>query len=155
MTDEELHEVVLQDVPVAVWVEAQEQTDALLREFDLIAGGGAPAHEVPRRLTELVAHLDTRFAGQTSAQEEQLFAAAEAGMEVLAELRYVVPAAAGMAARALGELLEEADAFCAQGEHLLTLAASERVVQLRAWWLAQFEDQIAGRPPVRWADFRR
>lgn len=147
---EDLRDVVLLEVPVQLWARAQEQTDALLREFALIAAGGDLQHEVPHRLTELVSALDTRFAGQTTSQEDALFSAVEQGRTVLPELRYRIPAFAGQAARALGDLLEEADAFCAQGEHLLTLAADTEVVLLRSWWLEQFEQQVAGGPAVPW-----
>ena len=150
---EELVDVVLREVPVALWARAQEQNDALLREFALIAAGGNRVHDVPHRLTRLMTALDTRFADQTSSQEEQLLAAAEAQLPVLPELRYQVPADAGSASRELGALLAEADDFCLQGRHLLTLAAAEEVVMLREWWLAQFADQTAGAAAVSWPEW--
>ena len=150
MSPEDLRQVVLLDLPVGVWARAQEQTDALLREFALIAGAGEKAHEVPRRLTELVTALDHRFAGQTTSQEEQLYAAADAGAEVIPELRYLLPVEAGKASADLAALFDEADAFCRQGKHLLTLAPDDDVVLLRSWCLEQFVSQIDGGPAVGW-----
>lgn len=147
---EDLVDVVLLEVPVSLWSRAQEQSDALLREFALMAAGGVSVHELPHRLTELVTALDARYSGQTTSQEEELFAAAEAGVPVLPALRYRVPAEAGQASRALSALLEEADGFCAQGQHLLTLAADDQVVMLREWWLTQFAEQATGAPAVSW-----
>lgn len=145
----ELHECVLLQVPVPLWARTQEQTDALIREFALVAAG-EHEHETPRRLTNLIAALEARFGGASTAQEEQLYAAAEDGVAVIQELRYRLPREAGPASRELAAMLDEADAFCAQGQHLLTLAAEPDVVALRRWWLEQFASQLEGAAPVPW-----
>ena len=80
----DLHEVHLLEVPVGLWAKAQEQTDGLLREF----------------------------AGVSSEQEQQLFAAAGAGQPVIEDLVYLVPGAAAVAA--LGDMLDEADVSAAR-----------------------------------------
>ena len=35
------------------------------------------------------------------------------------------------------------------------MAADEEIVRFRWWFLDQFTDQVAGRPPVAWPDYRR
>ncbi len=85
---------------------------------------------------------------------DQLADAAARGSAEL-DLHYRVPAAVGPAARHLGELLDEADRYCTEGQHLLTLAAPEELVRLRWWFLDQFIEQPQGRPPVAWSDYRR
>ena len=61
-----------------------------------------------------------------------------------------MPGAAAEASQALGDMLDQADAFCRDGSHLLTLAADADVVAFRWWYLRQFIDQIAGAAPVPW-----
>lgn len=58
------------------------------------------------------------------------------------------------ASKSLGAMLDEADEFCRQGKHLLTLAADEELVRFRRWYLAQFIDQAEGKPPVAWPDYQ-
>jgi hypothetical protein len=149
-----LHEVHLRQLPVRVWAQAQEQTDALRREFALItAGGHVPDHEVPHRLLDVVADLDARYSGVGSAQEDELYDAVAAGRMVIEDLVYTVPAEVAEVSQPLIALLEEADAYCAEGSHLLTLAAPEQVVRFRRWFLSQFADQVAGKPAVSWPDW--
>ena len=148
-----LHEVRLLQLPVPLWAQAQEHTDALLREFALITTGGEVAtHEVPRRLLDLIASLDVRFAGMS--RESELREAAEAGRPSV-DLTYEVPEAAAEAAQQLEALLDEADAYCAEGTHLLTLASPEEVVRFRRWFLAQFVEQVDGLPATPWPDWGR
>lgn len=153
----ELVDIAVLRVPVQLMQDAQEQSDALMREFALIASdarSGDAEHHVPHRLLELVRELDGTYAAFTGAQEQQLADAAEQGTAEL-DLHYRVPASVGPAARRLGELLDEADRYCLEGQHLLTLAAPEELVLLRWWFLDQFIEQPQGRPPVAWPDYRR
>lgn len=149
----DLHEVHLLEVPVGLWAKAQEQTDGLLREFALaadLADSEALDRHLPKRLAALLEALSTKLAGFSSEQEQQLFAAAGAGQPVIEDLVYLVPGAAAEASQALGDMLDEADVFCREGNHLLTLAAEPDVVAFRWWYLRQFIDQVAGAEPVPW-----
>lgn len=156
--EQSLREVHLLQVPVRIWAATQEQTDALLREFALIA---AELHApddghvaVPARLTQLIDALTTEYEGVSTEQEEQLYAAAAAG-EPSIDLHFRVPAAAAEASKQLGDMLDEADEYCRAGRHLLTMAATDEQVRFRWWYLQQFIDQIEGKPPVAWPDYRR
>jgi hypothetical protein len=154
---DELVEVVVLQMPVRVWARSQEQHDALMREFALMSVPSEPgdkARHVPSRLVELIDQLNADFEGVSTEQEQQLFAAAEAGTETL-DLVYRMPAAAADASRVLGKMLDEADEFCRQGQHLLTLAPDGELVRFRWWFLDQIIDQAAGRPPVAWPDYTR
>ena len=155
MTAPELVEVVVRRLPVEVWSRSQEHSDALMREFALIASdarsdGGS---HVPVRLLELVERLNAGYAGFTGEQEAQLAQAADEGRAEI-DLHYRVPRGVGAAAQELGRLLDEADAYCRAGQHLLTLATPEELVRFRWWFLDQFAAQEAGRPPVAWPDHR-
>lgn len=145
------------EFPVPLWEQAQEQTDALRREFALATAdaetGDSSAH-LPVRLIRLLQELDEQYGGVATQQEQQLFEAASAGTQVLADLAYAVPASIGPAAQALGRILDEADEYCRQGRHLLTPAAPPEVVAFRWWFLRQFIDQTAGQAPVPWPQYR-
>ena len=68
-------------------------------------------------------------------------------------LDYRVPQEAGLAAAALDAMLDEADAYCAAGEFLLTLQTPPGPLAFRHWLLGQFTDQLAGSSPVSWPDW--
>ena len=148
----QLVDVELRRVPVELQARATEHAEELQREFVLIAEGlqhseGPPA--LPRRLLDLVAAMQREFGGFTVEQEDALDKAARAGVPTI-DLTFRVPPAASQAAAALGHMLDEADEYCREGRHLLTLATPPDLVAYRRWYLQQFADQIAGKPPTPW-----
>ena len=150
---DDLADVHLLQLPVDVWARTQEHTDELLRGFALIAADPESAGAVPARLTQLVEQLNQVYGGVGSDQENQLFAAAEAGEPVIDDLAFTLPTAAADACVSLDGLLDEADAFCRAGEHLLTLATPPELVRFRRWYLDQFVTQIGGAAPVPWPEY--
>lgn len=154
----ELIDVRLLELPVDVWSRTQQHTDELLREFTLMttsaSPGPGPVHEVPRRLLTLVETLTTRFSDASDEPRRRLFAAAEAGEAVIDELRYRVPPAVADASVTLDAMLDEADEYCRAGQHLLTLATPPDLVRFRRWYLGEFVQQVNGRPPVPWPQYR-
>lgn len=150
---DQLVDVHLLQLPVDVWSRTQEHTDELLREFALIAADPESAGAVPARLTSLLEQLNQIYGGVGSEQENQLFAAAEAGEPVLEDLAFALPAAAAQACHVLATLLDEADAYCLAGQHLLTLATPPELVRFRRWYLEQFIAQIGGSAAVAWPDY--
>lgn len=152
---DELAEVRLLQVPVPLWTKAQQVSDELLREFALASAQADDDdhHHLPTRLTALIDSLTQRFEGVSTEQEQQLMDAAAAGDEVIDELVYRIPPEAGPASKELGDMLDEADVYCQEGQHLLTLAAPEDVVRFRRWYLWSFIDQLAGGTPVAWPDY--
>lgn len=148
---DDLVTVRLVDLPVPLHQRATEHSEGLRREFQLL-------HEyteqtgtatVPRRLVELVNAMRSSYGGFTTSQEDELEAAIAAGTDRLT-LTFHVPPHAGEAARTLGAMLDEADEFCRDGQHLLTLAAPPDVVEYRRWYLGEFIAQTAGAPPTPW-----
>ena len=152
----DLRSVRLLQLPVQVWAASQEHHDELMREFALLtagqADGDAETAQVPRRLLALVQQLTTRFAGSGDAQRQQLFDAAAQGRDVIDELEYALPAAAGPACVELARLFDEADDYCRTGRHLLTLATPDEIRLFRDWYLGQMRDQIDGAAPVPWPE---
>jgi hypothetical protein len=149
----ELLDVHLLGLPVGLQAAASEHFDELAREFDhLAAGQEGPHQDVPERLLTLQAALQDRFSGFTQLQQDELAAAVERGEESI-DLHYRVPKEAGLAAAALGAMLDEADEYCAGGEFLLTLRTPPGPLAYRCWLLGQFTDQLSGDPPVSWPDW--
>lgn len=157
MTAPQLHTVRLLRLPVQVWAASQEHHDDLLREFALMtvgwADGDVDAADVPLRLLRLVERLTASFGGSSDEQRKALFAAAARGEQELPEVAYALPAAAGPATAELERLLDEADAYCSAGEHLLTLATPAQLRLFRRWYLRQVRDQLEGAAPEAWPDF--
>ncbi len=102
----------------------------------------------------LVDVLTSQFSGMTDEPEQRLADAIDDGTEFIDDHVLHLPPAAGPGSRALGELLEEADAFCRDGQDLLTLATPDDCVVYREWYLSQVIDQVAGAAPVSWPDFQ-
>lgn len=151
----ELHEIRLLQLPVAVHAVAQEHSAELMREMYLLAQQvkETGSQQLPSRLIALVDALGHQFAGLTTDQDLQLEAAIAAETAEI-DILYSLPQAAGPAAQALGAMLDEADEFCRQGKHLLTLATAPESVTYRRWYLQQFIDQLAGLPPTTWPDYK-
>lgn len=147
--------VHLLDLPVPLAARAQQHFEELMREFVLIAAGhqqGPSEHEVPARLMNLVETLVQQFGAVTSDAEERLADAIERGDQVIEDHLLEVPAEAGPAAQALGDLIEEADEYCRKGQHLLTLATPADCVAYRRWYLGQVITQVSGVAPIAWTD---
>lgn len=148
----ELVTVELRRLPVELQARASEHSQELQREFVLIAEGLHHTDEqtpLPRRLLELVEALQRRYGGFTVEQEDALDRALRDGVPTL-DLTFRVPADVAGAAISLGELLDEADQYCREGRHLLTLATPPDLVEFRRWYLQQFVDQVAGGPARPW-----
>jgi hypothetical protein len=139
-------------VPVALHARAGEHGEELRREFALIVQGMADFAEhrdMPRRLLALIADLQRGYSSFTTEQEDLLEAAARSGRSTL-DLTFRVPASASDAAIAIETLLDEADEYCREGRHLLTLATPPDLVAYRRWYLREFVQQIAGAAPTPW-----
>jgi len=150
-----LVDVHLLALPVPLAARSQQHFEELMREFVLIAAGrqqGQTEHEVPARLMNLVQTLVQQFGGVAGAAEERLADAIDRGDQVIEDHVMEVPPAAGPAAQALGDLIEEADEYCRRGQHLLTLATPADCVAYRRWYLGQLITQIEGAAPIAWTD---
>ena len=67
------------------------------------------------------------------------------------DLVYEVPPEIVDACQNLLALLDEADDYCLAGEHLVTLTSPPEVRAYREWFLREFIEQVAGRPPTPWS----
>jgi hypothetical protein len=151
---DELVEIRILGLPVAVAVEAQEHFAELSREFLHLANADdAVRRDVPGRLLALSDQLRERFAGFTEANAQLIDDAAADRVETL-DLTYRLPAEVGPAASELGELLDLADRYCESGEYLLTLRTPPAALAYRTWYLRQFVGQATGGPAESFADWQ-
>lgn len=145
-------EVRLLNYPLDLFLRAQEHADDLLREFVLISRSSDvdPARvRTPARLVALVDELTTTYEGMSELPRADRDAAIERG-ELRVDLVYVFPLQALEPVRHLGRALDEADDFCREGQHLLTLETPPDLVAFRHWFVGEFERQAAGQAPLPW-----
>lgn len=150
--DEELRRFVIRSLPVALLSGAAEQYEGLLREFRFIVESRTSEdHDVPARLLELIDSLNASFSGFSVGQQDEIRQASAQGVPAI-DLEYHLPARVGEACRQLDRLLDEADTYCQEGEHLLTTAPAPGAVAFRKWFLGEFVRQSAGAAPVAWPE---
>jgi hypothetical protein len=140
-------EVRILHLPLEVYLSAQEHSDALLREFALLAGY-APPDEVPRRLVDLAVEVRGQFGPASTALSETIEAAIQRGDRTV-DLTLALPPEASHALLRLAEHLDEADRFCDAG-NLLTFSSSSVVREFRAWYTAEILSQLDGGSPHSW-----
>ena len=147
--------VHLLEFPVRVAAAAREQFEGLTREFELIQVSAADGHgvDVPRRLMEMVQALTTRFAGVADGPRERVEDAIDRGDLVIADHVMEMPREVGPASQALSDMLDAADEYCRQGQHLLTLATPPELVAYRRWYLGEITGQLAGAEPTPWPQY--
>ncbi|HEY2813117.1 MAG TPA: STAS domain-containing protein [Acidimicrobiales bacterium] len=149
---EALVEIRLLGLPIAVQRETNAHYDALLREFELIRQSDTVAETTPMRLLNLIDELSTRFDEFTEQPRTILEEVHRQGGDTV-DLVYELPSEAIEACRQLRALLDEADAYCLAGEHLVTLASPPAIRSYREWFLGEFIEQSEGRAPRSWSEW--
>jgi hypothetical protein len=143
-------DVYLLGIPTVLYVATRQQQSDLVREFVVLGLGNAEQDlSRPADLRRLIQQLGKAFVSGDSRADEQTDAAQRAKAPSL-DLYYRVPATVVAAADALEEMMTRADDICARGL-MLTLPRTSQMVALSYWWLQEFRRQIAGRPPLSWA----
>ncbi len=145
---DDLVEVRLLRLPVAVLVAARERHDSLLRECALLAAQAGDRQDLPARLRELVHTLGVQYGPVRPRPDAVIEQALEQGRDAIDVTYHLGPEAAA-AADALESLMAAADQFCRSGE-LLTLPRSALEERFSAWYLGQITTQLAGTAPEPW-----
>ena len=150
-SEDDLVTVRILGFPLQLHSRAQQQSQEMQREFQLVLGQ-EQLHpgSVPARLLDLSATLTARYAGFTEEQEREIEDGITAGRDLLDELVFRVPADVTGAVQQLRAILEEADEFCRSGQ-MLALATPPDLVRYRNWYLDQFISQADGQPPQPWS----
>jgi hypothetical protein len=155
MSDGELQTVRLCEVPVELRVRSLQHGEELVREMTLLRMTGDIESRVPERLCELADEVMEQYGPQIAAAREETDRAVAAGLEVIPELVYRLPAGAAAVVERMAQLLDEADEFCRAGEHLLTLETPPDVAEYRRWSFGEVQRQLAGEGPRPWRYRRR
>jgi hypothetical protein len=147
VTPDELVPVHLLDLPVPIAAATEEHFNELHREFVLIASSTLDDHHVPAGCSRSVTTVTADYAGLDDEPSRHLEQAIADGKTSLADHVLRLPPSAGGAAQALSDILDEAEEFCRDGHHLLTLAAPPDVVAYRHWYVEQIQLQVCGEGP--------
>lgn len=150
---EEWVTVHLVGLPLVLQQRASEHFEELRREITLVAMSRDDGHPLPRRLNQVVDAISARYAGVSELPDAQRAAAAAAGHDSI-DLDFSVPPSVADASRELIDLLADADAYCREGEHLLTLETPRELVVFREWYLGEFIAQTEqGSGPTPWLQY--
>lgn len=148
---DEIVEVAVLGVPVALWERATAHQEAIQREFDIVRAS-QPIESVPNRLQRLIDEFDARFGPASEPTWDELRLAAAHGASDK-DLIFRVPEAAARASRQLRDILAEVDDYCRHGA-LVTLATPDDLVAFREWFLGEFINQIENKSaPTRWSEY--
>ncbi len=148
----DLHEIALVDVPVGRFTQMQQQHDAMLREFTLIAlGAKEGTSTASRRLVSLAEEIQVRV-GDASPPFRDAVAAAEARGDVVMTLQMQIRFSTLRWCEDFLLLFEEGDELCRQGQ-LLTPPSPPEVAEFRRWIVGELIRQIrdGATPTPFWA----
>jgi hypothetical protein len=142
---------VLRDYPLRLWLEQQEHSDGLLREFKLLLIGersGEMHTKPPGRLVALADMFDTRFGPLLDAITRERQEALERGLD---RIDSVIPLVEGTPEilEQVREVMAAVDDYCRDGE-LLLLPRSPELMALYDWTHEQIVGQYAGAEPTPW-----
>ncbi len=149
---------VLRDVPLRLHVSFVRHYRELRREIRLLALAHGATYPLARDLSELFTALEapSHDGLLLAAPTAETAPPQEDGTDLDVEVDLAVPltraGAAGL--RRLGELLEQADAFCRE-ERLLSLARDREQRRFQRWLLEELAAQDAGASPSSWAEQAR
>jgi hypothetical protein len=138
--------VLLVDLPVRLWDHARQHGAALVREFAFIEAGGRDDTRRARRLLDIAATSDTRYADLNPAAEAEVEAALARGDETIT-VAVRVPVEFKQHILEAVPVLIEVDEYCRNGT-LLTLATPDNLRAFWSWYLGEFIRQIDGENPT-------
>ena len=154
---EDLFELRLLQVPLALRERSRQHGADLLREMELISLGraaGTTHHELPQRLLELAEELERVYGPYVGANTDDLDAALDRGDDTMTEVVYHLPRSSLALVQHVDDILREVDDYLRAGQELLTLAPPADVVAYRGWVSSEIRRQAAGEPPTPWPAFR-
>ena len=143
-------EAVLRDYPLRLWLQQQEHTDALLREFHLLIGGkeAGAVSSAPEQLLQLADIFTQRFGGLINAINDERHAAVAQGLDRM-DSRVPMPDGTPALMEQVAGVFEVVDAYCSDGD-LLTLARPPELKALFEWTSSELITQYNGGPSSPW-----
>lgn len=147
-TDSGLVHVSMIGVPLAMWFQARNWFEGLLREFDVLAAGNGDT--TPQELVDFVADVRERFSRFSEGSNAVLEEAYRRGAKSV-DVELALPPEAAPVARHLWEQIARAEEYCRRGD-LLTLTPDEDLRRYVRWYLNEVADQLEGAEPRAWDD---
>lgn len=143
---EQLVSVVLLGMPARVFGSYRVWYAEIRRELRLLSFVHGVDYPAAAELAQITLQVEQERRHATGIQA--LDAAIEAGVERV-DLEYLVPRSSAGTMSRLANLLDRADDFCRE-HHLLTMAATPQIVELRRWYTGEFARQADGLDPIPW-----
>ncbi len=142
---------VLRDYPLRLWVQQQEYTDGLLREFNLLLIGersGELRSAAPGQLVDLAGMFTSRFGHLLDAINQERQEAVDRGLDRIDSRLPLVEGTPELMEQ-VRVVLERVDEFCRTGDMLL-LPRPDELVRLADWARAEIVGQFHGAEPTPW-----
>ncbi len=142
---------VLRDYPLRLWVQQQEYSDGLLREFNLLLIGersGELRTAAPGQLVALAEMLTERYAPLLDAISQERQDALDLGLDRV-DSRIPLPEGTLEVLEQVRVVRERCDEFCRHGE-LLLLPRPPELVRLSDWSRSELIAQYHGGEPTPW-----
>ena len=142
---------VLRDYPLRLWVQQQEYTDGLLREFNLLLIGeqsGELRSAAPGQLVDLADMFTRRFGPLLDAITQQRQEAVDRGLDRM-DSRIPLVEGAPELMEQVRVVLDSVDEFCRRGDMLL-LPRPDELVRLADWSRSEVVAQFMGAEPTPW-----
>jgi anti-sigma regulatory factor (Ser/Thr protein kinase) len=141
-------DVLIQGVPLRLYVGFQQHFRELRREVHLLALAHEQVYPLAKSLSDLFAALERQLRDGIGLTDVE--GALTSGAEVV-DLQVRIPREAATTLSRFLDLLDLADEFCRQ-ERLLALARSEEQRDFQRWFLGEYIRQAAGAAPRAWVE---
>lgn len=141
-------DVLIQGVPLRLYVGFQQHFRELRREVHLLALAHEQVYPLAKSLSDLFGALERQLRDGIGLTDVE--GALTSGAEVV-DLQVRIPREAATTLSRFLDLLDLADEFCRQ-ERLLALARTEEQRDFQRWFLGEYIRQAAGAPPEAWVE---
>lgn len=141
-------DVLIQGVPLRLYVGFQQHFRELRREVHLLALAHEQIYPLAKSLSDLFGALERQLRDGIGLTDVE--GALTSGAEVV-DLQVRIPREAASTLSRFLDLLDLADEFCRQ-ERLLALARTEEQRDFQRWFLGEYVRQAAGAAPTAWVE---
>jgi hypothetical protein len=145
---EDAIDVLIQGVPLRLYVGFQQHFRELRREVHLLALAHEQVYPLAKSLSDLFGALERQLRDGIGLTDVE--GALTSGAEVV-DLRVRIPREAATTLSRFLDLLDLADEFCRQ-ERLLALARTEEQRDFQRWFLGEYIRQASGAEPEAWVE---
>lgn len=141
-------DVLIQGVPLRLYVGFQQHFRELRREVHLLALAHEQIYPLAKSLSDLFGALERQLRDGIGLTDVE--GALTSGAEVV-DLQVRIPREAASTLSRFLDLLDLADEFCRQ-ERLLALARTEEQRDFQRWFLGEYIRQAVGAAPTAWVE---